>query len=96
VRFPGSFCKKYLLYLAGFITVLFLFTIFGGRDLMHIYQLRQDREKIKFSNARLRAENIKVAAQIERMKHSKKEVERIAREELGLVKRGEVVYQFER
>jgi cell division protein FtsB len=63
---------------------------------MQIYHLKQEREKIKFSNARLRAENLKVAAQIERMKHSKEEVEKIAREELGLVKRGEVVYQFER
>jgi cell division protein FtsB len=30
------------------------------------------------------------------MKHSKDEVEKVAREELGLVKKGEIVYQFER
>jgi cell division protein FtsB len=63
---------------------------------MQIYHLRQEREKIELVNARLRAENQKLTMQIERMKHSKEEVERIAREELGLVKRGEVVYQFER
>jgi cell division protein FtsB len=96
VLFPKFFRKRNLLYLASFITLLFFFAIFGGRGLMQIYHLKQEREKIKFSNARLRAENLKVAAQIERMKHSKEEVEKIAREELGLVKRGEVVYQFER
>ena len=63
---------------------------------MQIYHLKREREKIECGNARLRAENQKLPAQIERMKHSKDEVEKIAREELGLVKRGEVVYQFER
>jgi cell division protein FtsB len=96
VRFSGSFSKKYLLYLASFIAVLFFFTIFGGRGLIQIYHLKREREKIECGNARLRAENQKLPAQIERMKHSKDEVEKIAREELGLVKRGEVVYQFER
>lgn len=96
MRFSGSFGKKYLLYLASFIVVLFFFTIFGGRSLMQIYHLKREREKIECGNARLRAENQKLPAQIERMKHSKDEVEKIAREELGLVKRGEVVYQFER
>jgi len=44
----------------------------------------------------LREENRKLAQQIERMKKNKKEeVERIAREELGLVKKGEIVYKFE-
>lgn len=63
---------------------------------MQIYQLREEREKIKAVNARLREENQKLGEQVERMKHHKeKEVEKIAREELGLVKKGEIIYQFE-
>ena len=96
MRFLGSSNKKYLLYLASLIAVLFFFTTFGGRGLVQIYHLKKEREKIEYSNARLRAENQKLPAQIERMKHSKEEVEKVAREELGLVKKGEVVYQFER
>ena len=96
MRFFGPSSKKYLLYLASLIAVLFFFTIFGGRGLVQIYHLKKEREKIEYSNARLRAENQKLPAQIERMKHSKDEVEKVAREELGLVKKGEVVYQFER
>jgi len=53
---------------------------------MQIYHLKKEREKIESSNARLRAENQKLPAQIERMKHSKDEVEKVARGELGLVK----------
>ena len=63
---------------------------------MQICHLKEDREKIRIANARLREENQKLAEQIQRMNHNKKEVEKIAREELGLVKKGEVVYQFEK
>jgi len=96
MRFLRPFHKKYLFYLLGFIAVMLFFGIFGGRSLMQIYHLKEEREKIGIGNARLREENQKLAEQIERMKHHKKEeVERIAREELGLVKKGELVYKFE-
>jgi cell division protein FtsB len=96
MRLFRPFRKKYLFYLAGFIAMLLFFGLFGGRSLMQIYHLKEEREKIKIANARLREENQRLAEQIERMKHNKKEeVERIAREELGLVKKGELVYKFE-
>ena len=64
---------------------------------MQIYHLKGEREKIKSANARLREENQKLTEQLSRMKHNKEEgVEKIAREELGLVRKGEVVYQFEK
>ncbi|MCJ7493105.1 MAG: septum formation initiator family protein [Deltaproteobacteria bacterium] len=63
---------------------------------MQIYHLKEEREKIKIATGRLSEENRKLAQQIERMKKNKKEeVERIAREELGLVKKGEIIYKFE-
>ena len=80
----------------GSIVPMLFFIIFGGRSLMQIYHLKEEREKIKIANAHLREENQKFAEQVVRMKHNKKEeVEKISREELGLVKKGEVVYQFE-
>ena len=97
MRLLRPFRKKYLFYLACLIAVMLFFTIFGGRSLMQIYHLKEEREKIRIANARLREENQKLAEQVERMKHNKnEEVEKIAREELGLVRKGEVVYQFEK
>ena len=95
LRFFGSIQKKYLILLAVFASTMLLLAVFGGRGLMQIYHLKEEREKIRSVNARLREENQKLAEQIQRMKHNKKEIEKIAREELGLVKKGELVYKFE-
>ena len=96
MRFFGSIRKQYFLYLAIFISAMLVFTIFGGKGLIQIYHLKAEQEKIKISNGRLREENRKVAQQIEKMKKNLKgEVEKIAREELGLVKKGEIIYKFE-
>jgi cell division protein FtsB len=96
MRFFGSIRKQYFIYLAVFISAMLVFSVFGSKGLMEIYNLKGEQEKIKMSNARLREENGKLAQQIERMKKNKKEeVEKIAREELGLVKKGEIIYKFE-
>ena len=97
MRFLRPFLKKYVFFLVGSIVPLIFFIIFGGRSLMQIYHLKEEREKIRIANARLREENQKLAEQVARINHNKKEeVEKIARDELGLVKKGEVVYRFEK
>ena len=87
--------KKYLLCFGALVAAMMLFTIFGGRGLLQIYHLSEERDRILLSNARLREENQKLSQQIQRL-HNKEEVEKIAREELGLVKLGEIIYHFER
>lgn len=96
MRFFGSIQKKYLLSLAILISAMLLLAIFGSRGLMQIYKLKEDRGRIQVSNARLEEENRRLAEQIHRLRHNKEEVEKVAREELGLVKKGEIVYQFEK
>ncbi|MBM4332147.1 MAG: septum formation initiator family protein [Deltaproteobacteria bacterium] len=96
MRFFGTVRKQYLLFLGIFVSAMLFLAIFGGRGLMQIYHLKEEREKIKVANARLDEENQKLAHQVERMKNNKKEeVEKIAREELGLVKKGEIIYKFD-
>lgn len=96
MRIFGFLRKKYFLYGVIFSFALFVFTIFAGRGLVQIYHLKEEREKVKIATGRLQEENQKIAQQIEKMKKNKEEeVERIAREELGLVKKGEIIYKFE-
>jgi cell division protein FtsB len=96
MRFFRSLPKKYLLCLGALVCAMILFTIFGGRGLVQIYHLKEERDRVNLANARLREENQKMTHQIQRLRHQKEEVEKLAREELGLVKKGEVIYQFER
>jgi len=96
VRFFGSIPKKYFIFLAVFISGMFLFAIFGSRGLVQIYKSEEERKRIQMSNARLQEDNQKLADQIRRLRNNREEVEKVAREELGLVKKGEIVYQFEK
>jgi cell division protein FtsB len=96
VQFSGVIRKKYLFLLGLSVCGMILFAVLGGRGLMHIYQLKEERNRIQGSNARLQEENRKLTEKINRLRTNKEEVEKVAREELGLVKKGEIVYQFEK
>ena len=96
MRFFGSIQKKYLFCLTLFVSGMLLFAIFGSRGLVQIYKLKEERHLIQVKNVRLQEENRKLAEQVKKLKQGKEEVEKVAREELGLVKKGEIVYQFEK
>lgn len=88
--------KKMIVFIVIFGFALLAFIFFGGRGLVQIYQLRVEKEKIQAQNALLREENQKLTEKIARLRHSKEEIEKIAREDLGLAKKGEIIYQFEK
>ncbi len=95
MRFFGSIEKKYLLFLAAFISGMLLLSLFGSRGLVQIYKLKEERNRTRISNARLQEENRKLSEQIHGLRNNKEEVEKAARE-LGWVRKGELVYQFEK
>jgi cell division protein FtsB len=96
MRFFGPLQKKYLLLLGLFISGMLLFALFGSRGLMQIYKLKEERDRIQAGNVRLQEDNRKLGEQINRLRNDKDEVEKIAREERGMVKKGEIIYQFEK
>ncbi len=57
--------------------------------------LREDHERIEKANERLRAENERLRRELKALADDPAELERAAREELGLVKPGEVVFRLE-
>jgi len=88
--------RKFWVLILFFLAALITFTVFGGRGLWQIYLLKLERDRILVGNALLNEENRKLAEQIVRLRNDKKEIEKIVREELGLVRRGEIIYQFEK
>lgn len=91
------FSRKYCLIYFGIISTLLLFTYLCGKGLREIYNLKKEKEKIQLSIQKLRAENLNLTSQIKKIKNNdREEIEKIIREELGLIKKGEVVYKFEK
>lgn len=83
--------------LSGVLTIVFLVSFFfsdrGIAELQHarhrVQQLRADITKLEADNSRLRGE-------IESARKSTYAVEKIAREDLGMARKGEVVYMLPR
>jgi cell division protein FtsB len=79
-----------------FILLIFHFFIgfTGNAGLFHLIQQKIEKSKIEKEIASLEEDNRRATAEIQALRNDLKSVERIAREELGLIKKGEVVYKF--
>ena len=82
--------------LAGLSLCIVFFTCFGERGLKEVFALQKELEEIMAVNRGLEQENESLAKYINLLKHDKALIEKIAREELGLVADGEIVYFFEK
>jgi len=71
---------------------MYLFSDRGG--IGELQQARQRVQNLRNEIQRLEAENARLRADVESAKRSTFAVERIAREDLGLSKKGEVVYML--
>jgi cell division protein FtsB len=83
-----------LLILASFL-ILGILTFFGESGILHVFRLQKEVARIKEKNNNLEEENQKLREEVKRLKSDKRYIEEIARKELGMVKEGEVIYQFD-
>jgi len=88
--------KKRLLFVAlGLFLILGLVTFFGENGILHLLRLKKEMGQIKEANLQLEKENEVLKEEVRKLKQEKKYIEEIARKELGMVKEGEIIYQFE-
>jgi len=78
----------------GATLVVLLYSCFSERGLVNVLSLKNELAEIEAGNQRTAAENEKLKEYIYLLRNNKRYIENIAREELGLVKNGEVVYFF--
>ncbi len=71
-----------------------LFTTFGERGMLHLWRLSGENKRLGEKNFRLHRENGILRDKINHLRHDNRYLEKIAREDLGLVWPGEIVYQF--
>ena len=87
--------KRFLLLALGFFLILGLITFFGENGILHLLRLKKEMGGIKEANLQLVKENEELKEEVRKLKQEKKHIEEIARKELGMVKEGEIIYQFE-
>jgi cell division protein FtsB len=85
--------KRYL-FLAGIIAVG-AFAVFGDKGIVRVYGLWEERNGIERYNAALEAENRVIEEDIRLLKTDKRYIAHIAKKELGMIGRDEVVFRIE-
>lgn len=72
-----------------------LVAVFGDKGLLDLYNLRKERDNIVADNTFLESENRGLEEKIALLKTDKRYIGQIARKELGMLGKDEVVYRLE-
>jgi cell division protein FtsB len=74
--------------------VMVLVVLFSHRGLYRFYRFRHERVLLEQENARLAAENTRLARTIDRLQHDPILIQDLIRQELNFVKKNEIIFQF--
>jgi cell division protein FtsL len=85
----------FLLILIAFL-IFGILTFFGEKGIFHLLHLQKEVARIKERNIKLEEENKKLREEVKRLQSDKRYIEETARKELGMVKEGEIIYQFDK
>jgi len=80
--------------LLAFLLLLAVLSFWGDRGLIHLYQLHRTKAELQAEIHRLREAVEALNQEAQAFKTQPGRLEEIAREDLGLVKPGEIVYQL--
>jgi len=85
---------KQKILLAGVVVALFsmlIFIMFSDKGLADLFCLKRDRDRLQQENTRLKKENDALYRTIERLRNDPEYIESIARKELGMIRKDEVI-----
>jgi len=86
--------KWYLLLWPLLVVASVLVIIWSPNGLLHLRQLHVEHQTLIQSNLALEKENHRLYGEIGRLRNDPAAIEHLARQELGLVKDGELIFQF--
>ncbi len=76
------------------LVVLVVRLVFGDGSVQEVWRLHESTEEQRLENKKLRLRNQALAAEVKDLQKGLEAVEERARSELGMVRDGEVFYQF--
>jgi cell division protein FtsB len=95
MKFAFQLPQSWFLYLLAFgISLLCFVTMIGDRGVFHLWRLKGEKRRLDEQNYRLQKENESLRRRISRLRHDDTYLEKFAREELNLVRPGEIIYRF--
>jgi len=80
-----------------FIALIFaiaLLAVFGDKGLTDAWRLKGDRDRILSTNKALEKENSELEKKITLLQKDKRYIGKIARDELGMIGKNDVIYRF--
>ncbi len=89
-RRPGRGLKLFL----ALIFAIALFAVFGDRGLIDLWRIKGQRDGIILTNKGLEEENRDLERKIALLRKDRRYIGEIARTELGMIGRNEVIYRF--
>jgi cell division protein FtsB len=75
-------------------TALIVAVVFGSRGLLHLRTLTGERDQLGRRITLLLHENERLRERIHRLRTDDRTLERLAREQLGFTRPGEIIYRF--
>jgi cell division protein FtsB len=81
-------------YLVLIILFVGFFIIFGNRGLLDNQRLKDKLSELRAENSRFEAVNHSLKREVVLMREDLRYIESVARNELGMVKRGDSIYRF--
>jgi cell division protein FtsB len=84
-----------LLTVTGFFIIYFIFSfVFGDSGLLSYLRMKGMQQQLSHEIDQIHQKNAELRHEIKSLRSDPDYIEQIAREQLGLVKDGEVIYQF--
>ena len=78
----------------GVVGVVLAFALFGDRGFLYLFKLKRQQSELREQLTQIETVNDGLRREIASLSYDRQHLERLAREQLGMVREDEIVYQF--
>ena len=80
--------------IVAMVTLAVGLAVFGVKESVRAWQMRRDMQTVEHDLTTLRAQQAELARTVDRLRNDPLYIEKLAREEMGMVREGETVLKF--